>query len=121
MANRRRVNYTGRPTPRRQQRRPNDKATAFVCLLIIALLGLLTWWGLTSTMPTEAEQTQEHKITHDSLCATFTYDGEVVRWYVFVDPEYGTQWIYNDHDWRAFPRIDANGAQIGLQNQSDYE
>lgn len=109
----------GRPTRRRDKKEPDGVIPIFVVLIII-LLGSLAW-GVTHQPPTEAELRPEHKITHDSLCATYTYDGEVVRWYVFVDPEYGTQWIYNDHDWRAFPRIDANGAQIGLQNQSDYE
>lgn len=110
-----------RPTPRGRREVPSNAATIAFCLLMIALIAFAATWGMTHTLPTEAEQRPVHKITHDSLCATYTYDGEVVRWYVFVDPDYGTQWVYNDHDWRAFPRIGADGTQIGVQNQSDYE
>ena len=121
MTRRRRVNYTGRPTPREKRRLPSDRATIAFLLIVIAVLSFLIARGLAQGQTGKMQAGQEHKITHDSLCATYTYDGEVVRWYVFVDPEYGTQWVYNDHDWRAFPRIDANGTQIGLQSKSDYE
>ena len=112
-----------RPTQRRDKPRsyPSDFAVwSLIVILCALILGSLVW-GLTHELPTESERRPQNLIKHDSLCATYTYDGEVVRWYVFVDPDYGTQWVYNDHDWRAFPRIGADGTQIGVQSQSDYD
>lgn len=34
--------------------------------------------------------------THDSLGVTWTHDGEAIRWYVFEDPDTGTQYLVND-------------------------
>lgn len=110
--------HSTRPTPRKQQSRPSGAATAIVCLLVIAALGLFAWWGLTSTMPTEAEQRPAHKITHDSLAPTYTYDGEIIRWYVFIDPDTDVQYLVNDQG-GCMPRLDEYGNVMGVQSWYD--
>ena len=37
-----------------------------------------------------------HQVTHDSLCATTSYNGGLIRWYVMVDPGYRIQYLVND-------------------------
>lgn len=107
----------GRPTPREPRDLPGRGMTAFVCLLMVAFLAVVLYLFL---RPKDSETPTVSHLghTHDSLCATYTHDGEAVRWYVFVDPEYGTQWLYNDHDWRAFPRLGEDGRQIGLSGEA---
>lgn len=113
----------GEYRPRRQKERPSAAAVVLLVCLIGAILSVILLISITQEERTvkagrsESKQV-EAKIKHDSLCATYTYDGEVIRWYVFVDPDYGTQWLYNDHDWHAFPRVDDEGRQIGVQDEA---
>lgn len=103
------------PTPREPKKRPSGCAVALVSIMLVAILAMLVWLGSEfADLPTEAEQRPEHVITHDSMCATYTYDGEVVRWYVMVDPDTGAQYVYNDHSWVQTPRIDRNGDVMGV-------
>ena len=103
-----------RPTPREPKKRPSDLAVALFCFLMIALLGLSAWWGLSHTLPTEAERRPQKVITHDSLGPTYTYDGEVIRWYVFIDPDTSVQYLVNDRG-GCYPRLDQYGNVIGVQ------
>lgn len=104
-----------RPTPREPQNRPSSIATVLICLLVIAILGVCSWWGFTHTLPTEAEQRPELKITHDSLAPTYTYDGELtIRWYVFIDPDTNVQYLVNDLG-GCTPRLDEYGNVMGIQ------
>lgn len=104
----------GRPTPRKPQPRPGGATVALVALLLGALLSVAIWLGLTLPNKTEADQRPEHVITHDSMTATYTYDGECVRWYVMVDPDTNIQYLYNDHDWTPIPRLDQYGNPMGV-------
>ena len=40
--------------------------------------------------------TKEPTIRHDSLDVTRTYDGGMIRWYVFVDPDTQIEYLVND-------------------------
>lgn len=102
----------GRPTRRRDKKESGGVIPIFVVLIII-LLGSLAW-GVTHQPPTEAELRPEHKITHDSLAPTYTYDGEVVRWYVFTDPDTEIQYLVNDRG-GCTPRLDQYGNVMGLK------
>ena len=109
---------TTRPTPRKQQHRPSDMATVFICLLVIAALGFCAWLGMTSTLPTD-EQKPVRKITHDSLAPTYTYNGELtIRWYVFTDPDTNVQYLVNDLG-GCTPRLDEYGNVMGVQSWYD--
>lgn len=35
-------------------------------------------------------------IRHDSLAPSYTYNGETIRWYVFIDPDTNVQYLFND-------------------------
>lgn len=105
----------GRPTPREPEPRPSGCAVILVAALLVSILAMVLWLGSEFLeVPTEAEQRPEHVITHDSMCATYTYDGEVVRWYVMVDPDTGAQYVYNDHSWVQTPRLDRYGNVMGV-------
>lgn len=89
-----------RTYPTRRKRRDASYDPVLVLFFLLLCLGILAsvTWGLTHITPTETEQTQAqvHKITHDSLAPTYTYDGEVIRWYVFTDPDTDVQYLVND-------------------------
>lgn len=53
------------------------------------------------------------KITHDSMAMTYTYDGEMIRWYVMIDPDSGVRYIVNDRG-GCYPRISYDGSIMGL-------
>ena len=108
-----------RATPRRPRKRPSDLAVALVCMLLVGLLGLFTWIGMKLTQPAEEEPKQElptHRVTHDSLAPTYTYDGEVIRWYVLVDPDFGIQYLVNDRG-GCCVRLDSYGNVMGVSNE----
>lgn len=44
----------------------------------------------------EVQKPVEHRVTHDSMCAVHTYDGETIRFYVMTDPDTQIQYIVND-------------------------
>ena len=52
-------------------------------------------------------------MTHDSLAPTYTYDGEIIRWYVLQDPDYGIEYLVNDRG-GCYPRLDPHGNVIGV-------
>ena len=103
---------TGRPTRRHDQKEPSGLIPLFAVLILI-ILGSLAW-GITHQPPTEAELRPAAKITHDSLAPTYTYDGEIIRWYVFIDPESSVQYLVNDRG-GCTPRLDQYGNIVGVQ------
>ena len=106
----------GRPTPRSPRTRPAGAAVALVAMALAATLALASAWALSHDLPTEAERRPEHAIAHDSLAPTYTYDGEVIRWYVLTDPDTGIQYLVNDRG-GATPRLDRYGSVMGV----DYD
>lgn len=52
-------------------------------------------------------------VTHDSLAPTHTYDGEVIRWYVLVDPDTQVQYLVNDRG-GCCARLDGFGGVMGV-------
>lgn len=48
-------------------------------------------------MEAEKEEASKHVITHDSLTAIHTYNGEIIRFYVMVDPDTGRQYLVGDN------------------------
>lgn len=108
-----------RPTPREPEGRPSNLAVALVSIILVGLLGLWAWWAWSETA--HASQTEDeaeaelptHKVTHDSLAPTYTYDGEIIRWYVLVDPDYGIEYLVNDRG-GCCPRLGADGSIVGL-------
>ena len=102
------------PSPRDDER-PSSLAVTVVCIiLIIAIAAALTCLAPKVKVPKADESPT---ITHDSLAPTYTHDGEIIRWYVFVDPDTGVQYLYNDHSWVATPRLDRDGEQMGTLDE----
>lgn len=118
MTHGRRVNYTGRPTPREKRKLPSDGTTIVFLLIVIAVLSFLLVRGVAQGQTGNVQAEQEHKITHDSLAPTYTYDGEIIRWYVFTDPDSSVQYLVNDRG-GCTPRLDQYGNIIGVQTWHD--
>ena len=91
---------------------PCDMAGVLFLLMMILVIGFAIWRGLSRTFPGADEKPKVHAIPHDSLAPTYTYDGEVVRWYVFVDPDSDFQHLINDRD-GCCARLDRSGRVMG--------
>lgn len=97
---------------------------ALVSVLLIGLVGLWAWWAYSETARADeanAEKTEErsktevpvHKTTHDSMAVTYTYNGEMIRWYVLIDPDNGVQYLVNDRG-GCCPRVSYDGTIMGV-------
>ena len=109
--------YRYEATPRRKRGIPSGAAVAAVSALVVLLLVGAYLLGATGHIraASEAEQRPARKITHDSLGPVYTYDGEIMREYVFVDPETGVQYLVNDRGGQT-ERRDRNGKVRGADN-----
>lgn len=105
-----------RPSPRRDKPRtyPSDAAVWVLMVILSAILVGSCIWGFTHELPKEAERRPQNVIKHDSLAPTYTYDGEIIRWYVLIDPDTGVQYLVNDRG-GCTPRLDQYGNIMGLQ------
>lgn len=107
---RRDVKYaTPRTRPPREV--PVGWITALLCLFIIG--------GVIASVAVLVKQTNDAATAsatvtkrHDSLGPTYTHDGEIIRWYVFVDPDTQVQYLVNDRG-GCTPRLDEFGNPKG--------
>ena len=105
------------PEPKRRRHVDAGVAAFLICLLGLALSVALLFWihrGEEEELPDEAPAPPaQSKITHDSLAPTYTHDGEVIRWYVFADPDTGVQYLVNDRG-GCTPRLGNTGRVMGM-------
>lgn len=90
---------TGRrvPAPRHDTVPSNGSTIALALVAIVLIIGAGVWaWLNQREMVAESKAETEHLITHDSMTAVHTYDGETIRFYVMTDPDTGVQYIVND-------------------------
>ena len=112
-------NSYGRPTPRERREVPSD-ATVTLFVLVMALVVILgVWWGISHTTPVTTQETTQSTpvITHDSLAPSYTYDGTIVRWYVFTDPDHNVEYLFNDLG-GVTPRLNESGVPVGVVEYS---
>ena len=64
----------------------------FVCICLVLMVGSFIWGLVHQTN----EKASEFAKRHSSLTLTYTYDGEMIRWYVMVDPDTGIEYLVND-------------------------
>ena len=108
-----------RTAARGPQGRSDGLATALVCLLMVVLVCACVWFGLVRARGGDGGATAAPgaenvgKVTHDSLAPTYTHDGEVIRWYVLVDPDTDVQYLVNDRG-GCCPRLDSYGQVMGV-------
>ena len=109
--------YSYGATPRRKRSIPSGIAVAIVSALLGFLLAGAIFLGVNGhiKVTTEAEQRPAtvRKITHDSLGPTYLYNGEIIRWYVWTDPDKGIQYLVNDRG-GGMPRRERNGEIVGV-------
>lgn len=109
------------PYPRRQRERPDAGAVVFV-VCVIGLVLSLVLLALIGTRERQAEELPDEapvtaKVTHDSLAPTYTYDGEIIRTYVFTDPDTGVEYLVNDRG-GCTPRLDGHGDVMGVTDDA---
>jgi hypothetical protein len=105
------MDYVRRPT--RRSDGPSAYRAVLGTIILFLLVIIVMWWfskrveGVSRTTPYPS---------HDSLAPTYLYDGKsVIRWYVFIDPDTGMQYLVNDRG-GCTPRLDSNGKQMGGTN-----
>lgn len=84
-------------TPRKYpaQEVPNGCLTALVCGMLVAFVVFVV--ALVFKQVNESATAGPSTVVrHDSLGPTHTYDGEIIRWYVFTDPDTQVQYLVND-------------------------
>ena len=100
-------------TPRKKPARkvPIGWMTALICLFVMGLVALAGW--VLFKQVNEAA-TAGPSVKYSSLGPTHTYNGETIRWYVFVDPDSQVQYLVNDRG-GCCPRLDGFGHAMGTQ------
>lgn len=94
-----------------------------MAILVIATVMAFAVTAMGSMESQQAEVTETHdeapapKITHDSLAPTYTYDGDIIRTYVFTDPDSGVQYLVTDKG-GITPRLGKNGHIIGVVDEA---
>lgn len=76
-------------------------------------LGIWAWIAYSDAAHADKAELPTRKITHDSMAVTYTYDGEMIRWYVLIDPDSGVQYVVNDRG-GCCPRISHDGSIMGV-------
>lgn len=109
------------PYPRRRQKeRPSAAAVVLLVCVLGTILSVILLFSITretaEPLPGEAPAPVEATIKHDSLAPTYTYNGEIIRWYVFTDPDSGVQYLVNDRG-GCTPRLGTNGHIIGVVDE----
>ena len=84
-----------------QRRRSGGPASVALGLVVCAALAVACLFivSVVNRAKPKAEEQQQAKPkgpTHDSMCVTYTYDGEAIRYYVMTDPDTQRQYIVND-------------------------
>ena len=70
---------------------------AIVSIFLVISIALLVHRDREAQEMEEYEQEKAAKlVTHDSMTAIHTYDGETIRFYVMTDPDTQIQYIVND-------------------------
>lgn len=110
----------GEYRPRRQKERPSAASVVLLVCILGTILSVILLASITretsEPLPDEAPAPAGATIKHDSLAPIYTYDGEIIRTYVFTDPEKGVQYLVNDRGGMT-PRLDTNGHIIGVQDE----
>jgi len=100
-------------TPRpRTDAEPKDLPPFSIVLLFVIVISVALGTTVHAVRTSRAQADESPTITHDSLAPTYTYDGEVIRWYVFVDPDTNVEYLVNDRG-GCCPRLDAHGDVMG--------
>ena len=93
-------------------------------LVAITMVALLTIWAVwargeaAKMHEADSEALPVHRVTHDSMTVTYTHDGEMIRWYVMTDPDYGVQYLVNDRG-GCCVRLDGYGNVMGARNADE--
>lgn len=98
----------------RKPHRRNDGVSAWRAVIgiivVFTLVILAAWWF---TKKVEGAKRTSPYPSHDSLGPTYLYDGQdVIRWYVFTDPDSGVQYLVNDRG-GCTPRLEKPIREMG--------
>lgn len=80
--------------PRRREVSPTP-AHAVALMILLMLAAIAAVWSMTRK-PQSNNEAAKRGPRHDSMCVTYTYNGEAIRYYVMTDPDTQRQYIVND-------------------------
>lgn len=86
----------GRAVDRKRYRERNltPWQTIAAAIVLILITIAVAWWF--TRKPQSGNQALKTGPKHDSMCVTYTYDGQMIRYYVMTDPDTQRQYIVND-------------------------
>ena len=97
------------------KRRETDHSGCVVVVVVVLILSMLgVFCGILAKQTNDAATKSRQK--HDSLTATTTYDGQLIRWYVLIDPDTGMQYLVNDRG-GCCPRYGSDGEQMEVTDK----
>lgn len=102
---------------RRAQKRRDRSGwgVGIVCLIVIVMFVAI---AVKLAMEVNESANAKPKIMHDSLGMVYTYNGEIIREYVFTDPDSGLQYLINDRGGQS-PRWNRDGTQMYVGTVND--
>lgn len=98
-------------TPRTDAK-PRELPAPIGIAAAVIFFALVLWLVGHALGNAQTQADAEPTITHSSLAPTYTHDGEIIRWYVLVDPDTDVEYLVNDRG-GCCPRLDANGDVMG--------
>lgn len=86
------------PAPRHDVVPSNGATVALIIVAIVLIIGAGVWAWLGQREIVEASKATKSDVlvTHDSMTAIHTYNGEIIRFYVMTDPDTNIQYVVND-------------------------
>lgn len=87
---------------------------AFICICLVLIVGSFIWGLVNQTN----EKATAFAKKHSSLTFNYTYDGEMIRWYVMADPDTGVEYLVNDRGGTT-PRLSVTGDVMSVPNRNE--
>lgn len=87
------------PTPRQDATSNINSNVVMAVVAMIIVAGFAVWAYMSQCAIADASKDAKEAnriMTHDSMTAVHTYDGETIRFYVMTDPDTNVQYIVND-------------------------
>lgn len=87
---------------------------ALICICLVLIVGSFIWGLVHQTN----EKASEFAKRHSSLTFNYTYDGEMIRWYVMVDPDTGIEYLVNDRGGTT-PRLSVTDGVMSVPDRNE--
>lgn len=81
--------------PKRHRERNLTPWQTIAAAVVLVTITIIVLWSMTRK-PQSGNEAAKTGPRHDSMCVSYTYNGEAIRWYVVTDPDTQRQYLFND-------------------------